>query len=252
MDSSEEERRLVEEAMAAADSGQAGHWPTVAAYLADEVKRQRVIVAAQLAKVAAYEAGMADLDAVEGAVHVPATLWRKLLRAPLTQRMSILARALEADAQARRCLTLNHEGHIGELLDSLEDTQRKLCAAFGFETPQSLYSLTVAVQALRNIMVAGISERGTVAVEYAEATPDYRQPQSVQDQMDEMVKSAGIDTSDLCRYEWATDDQEDVLCSDHVCDVVNPLHSGNHECEQCNVTLSHEAAERIEEAKRNA
>lgn len=34
-----EEQRLVEQALAAADDGDAGHWPTVAGILADEVRR---------------------------------------------------------------------------------------------------------------------------------------------------------------------------------------------------------------------
>lgn len=37
----DEERGFVEIALAAADSGSAGHWPTVAGYLADEVRRLR-------------------------------------------------------------------------------------------------------------------------------------------------------------------------------------------------------------------
>ena len=37
----DEERGFVETALAAADSGSAGHWPTVAGYLADEVRRLR-------------------------------------------------------------------------------------------------------------------------------------------------------------------------------------------------------------------
>lgn len=43
-DRSEEERGFVEDALAAADSGRAGHWPTVAAYLADEVRRLRALL----------------------------------------------------------------------------------------------------------------------------------------------------------------------------------------------------------------
>jgi hypothetical protein len=39
-----EEAQFVEEALAAVDAGSAGHWPTVAGYLADEVRRLREIV----------------------------------------------------------------------------------------------------------------------------------------------------------------------------------------------------------------
>jgi hypothetical protein len=42
---SEEERGFVEIALAAADAGNAGHWPTVAGYLADEVRRLRALTA---------------------------------------------------------------------------------------------------------------------------------------------------------------------------------------------------------------
>lgn len=38
-----EELRFVDEALAAADSGSAGSWPTVAGYLADEVRRLRAL-----------------------------------------------------------------------------------------------------------------------------------------------------------------------------------------------------------------
>ena len=41
----DEERGFVEMALAAADAGNAGHWPTVAAYLAAEVRRLRALVA---------------------------------------------------------------------------------------------------------------------------------------------------------------------------------------------------------------
>lgn len=37
------EAQYVEEALAAVDSGSAGHWPTVAGYLADEVRRLRTL-----------------------------------------------------------------------------------------------------------------------------------------------------------------------------------------------------------------
>lgn len=39
----DEERGFVETALAAADAGNAGHWPTVAAYLAAEVRRLRAL-----------------------------------------------------------------------------------------------------------------------------------------------------------------------------------------------------------------
>lgn len=40
----DEERELVETALGAADAGNAGHWPTVAAYLAAEVRRLRALL----------------------------------------------------------------------------------------------------------------------------------------------------------------------------------------------------------------
>jgi len=42
----DEEREFIDMALAAADAGNAGHWPTVAGYLADEVRRLRALDAA--------------------------------------------------------------------------------------------------------------------------------------------------------------------------------------------------------------
>lgn len=41
----DEEQQFIDMALLAADSGSAGHWPTVAGYLADEVRRLRAILA---------------------------------------------------------------------------------------------------------------------------------------------------------------------------------------------------------------
>jgi ABC-type transporter Mla subunit MlaD len=40
-DRTDEEREFIDMALAAADAGNAGHWPTVAGHLADEVRRLR-------------------------------------------------------------------------------------------------------------------------------------------------------------------------------------------------------------------
>lgn len=42
MDEMTEEQEFVEMALRCADTGTAGHWPTAAGYLADEVRRLRV------------------------------------------------------------------------------------------------------------------------------------------------------------------------------------------------------------------
>ena len=54
----EEETGFVETALAAADSGNAGHWPTVARYLADEVRRLR-------AELEALKPVVVDREAIE-------------------------------------------------------------------------------------------------------------------------------------------------------------------------------------------
>ena len=58
-----EEERLVEEALHCADTGQAGHWPTAAGVLADEVRRLR----AELAEM--DEARLSALDLWRMSVH---------------------------------------------------------------------------------------------------------------------------------------------------------------------------------------
>lgn len=46
----DDDRELVEQALHAADGGSAGHWPTVAGILADEVRRLRTIVSVDPAR----------------------------------------------------------------------------------------------------------------------------------------------------------------------------------------------------------
>lgn len=73
----------------------------------------------------------------------------------------------------------------------------------------------------------------------------------VQQRVTEQLKSAGIDTSSICGYEWDLVVTEG--CSTHACGIVNPLHLGDHECEQgCGAKCSQREAERIEEAKQRA
>lgn len=70
----------------------------------------------------------------------------------------------------------------------------------------------------------------------------------VQQRVVDQLKSAGIDTKSLCHYEW----DDDGPCM-HSCGIVNPLHLGDHECEQdCGAKCSQQEAERIEEAKQRA
>lgn len=70
----------------------------------------------------------------------------------------------------------------------------------------------------------------------------------VQQRVVEQLKSAGIDTSSICGYDW----DDDGPCS-HACGIVNPLHLGDHVCEQgCGTICSQLQAERIEEAKQRA
>lgn len=59
-----QDAQFVEEALHCADSGEAGHWPTVAGYLADEVRRLRGVLATRTAAVVQERNQLADTLAV--------------------------------------------------------------------------------------------------------------------------------------------------------------------------------------------
>jgi hypothetical protein len=238
----EEERRLLAQAMACAESGEATHWPTVAGYLADEVKQLRT-------KLGAYEAGASFEPTEEGAELTAAQLWGKLLGASVHTRQTIIGQAMRNADLARACFAQDHAGRLGNLEYELQDVQAKLGTALGFDTPQPLHALIVAVQALKNIMVEGIAAREP-AVTYATAE-DFPVETGAREKIGEAFKQAGIDLQSICNYDWETvlDEPDSSICTDHVCGLVNPLHAEAHECRGCGATLTHEAAEKLEMAK---
>lgn len=201
--------------------------------------------------VDAYEAGreVYDIAMAEGRRATPGQLWHKLLSAPEDGRLALLLAMLGSSDAAHDCFMQNHQGRIEAIEYELADVQAKLGSVFGFDTPQSLHSLTVAVQALRNIMVAGIAERGQVLTTMEETEmPEWRQPDGLEAEkakVRDSLKEAGIDLRSVCGFEWPGDEMHE-----HACGEVNPLHAQSHWCERCNATLSHVEAEKLAEAGR--
>lgn len=245
-----EEASLVEQALHAVRAGNAGSWPTVAGYLAEEVERLREQLREDIRqagrKIEAYEAGADASPRDEGTQATAGQLWHSLLRSDENRRLGLLEGLLANTEQSRECFTQDHRGQIEMMSFDLQDVQARLSATFGFETPQSLHALTVATQALRNIMVMGIASRVVeeADVEIAEEMRAAREADSVK-VIDDAFERAGIDITARCEYEWPNDDAKNP-CSSHFCGLINPMHAQAHECEQrCGATLSHEDAERL-------
>lgn len=215
------------------------------------LEQLQVAVREAAEKLAAFEAGRDDSERAEGAVRTPGQLWAQLLDAPMPERMHMLEMAIRNTEGLRECFQQDHKGRIEDLRYQLTHHQERLSAVFGFDEPQNLHALTVATQALRNIMVAGIAERIEPVVEYALAEPElpeFRQPEGLAAEKAKVVaslKEAGIDLDSRCGYQWRRGD--DCRPQGHSCVLLNPLHSQDHECEQCEVRLSHVEAEKLAE-----
>lgn len=212
-------------------------------------------------KIEAYEAGADPTPVPEGVAGTTGQLWHKILQADEAGRFRLLNWLIELAERESNCFTQNHEGRIDHLQFELQDVQAKLGATLGFDTPQSLHSLTVAVQALRNVMVDGIAARES-RVEYRELTDedypsdllkndeDFPQERTVQEKIGDQLKAAGIDTTAVCRYTWEGPSTDSCDGGVHECRLINPLHVESHQCDpdHCGQELSHDEAERLLEA----
>jgi hypothetical protein len=69
--------------------------------------------------------------------------------------------------------------------------------------------------------------------------PEFEGDRDVREKIGEQLKSAGIDPSAPCGFEWPGDDMH----AEHFCGEINPLHTQDHKCELCSGTLSHVEAE---------
>lgn len=202
-------------------------------------------------KLARIEAGADATPSVEGAQRTAGQLWHRLLTGDEGTRMALLEGMLASQQYALDCLSKDHDRRIEHLSDELMDVQAKLSSALGFETPQPLHSLTVAVRALRSVMVDGLGARPAVkfatvdlVTEFADSMPD-EQPDAKQVVAD-AIERAGIDTNAYCNFEWGTgNDCTNDRGEGHLCGEVNPLHVDVHVCGTCEATLTHEQAERM-------
>lgn len=203
--------------------------------------------------VKAYEAGADATPVPEGVAGTTGQLWHKMLQADEAGRFRLLNWFMEVAERESSCFALNHEGRLRNLTFELEDVQAKLSTTLGFDTPQSLHSLTVAVQALRNVMVDGLAARAQIltAEDYLsdllKYDEDLPQEPSVQEKIGEQLKAAGIDTSATCGYEWSTEQGvlDPSICYNHACAMINPLHVESHQCAACGAVLTHDQAERL-------
>lgn len=224
----------------------------------EEEKLRQLIVEVR-DKLARYEAGADATPAPEGE-DIPLTtgqLWHKMLQADEAGRFRLLNWFMEVAERDSSCFAENHRGRLEHLQFELEDVQAKLSTTLGFDTPQSLHSLTVAVQALRNVMVDGLAAREG-RVEYAAAgsvTLDdllskFPAAPSVQEKIGEQLKAAGIDTSAVCGYGWEGEPTDACDAGVHECRLINPLHVQSHQCDpdHCGQELSHFEAEQRAEA----
>lgn len=209
-------------------------------------------------KIKVYELGASFEPIEEGAEPNAAQLWGKLLSGGTHTRQTIIGQAMRSNELARACFAQDHEGRLNHLEYELQDVQAKLSATLGFDAPQPLFALTVAVQALKNIMVEGIAQRSQVLITDADYPADlldndddFPAEAGVAEKITEQLKTAGIDLQSICGYEWHTtlDVPDTSICTDHFCGTVNPLHAESHSCAGCGSSLSHEEAERIEMAK---
>lgn len=220
----------------------------------DMYRRQLIELSRQLIeaqeKIKAYELGASFEPIEEGAELNAAQLWGKLLSASTHTRQTIIGQAMRSNEQARACFAQDHERRLNHLTYELEDVQANLSTALGFDAPQPLYALTVAVQALRNIMVEGIAQRSQVLFteQEAEIDLDFPAEAGVAEKIGEQLKTAGIDLQSICGYEWEGEPVPLHALGLHKCGKVNPLHADAHEC-NCGQALTHEEAERIEMAK---
>lgn len=216
-----------------------------------DMYRRQLIEAQE--KIKAYELGASFEPTEEGAELNAAQLWGKLLSASTHTRQTIIGQAIRSNELARACFAQDHEGRLNHLEYELQDVQAKLSATLGFDAPQPLFALTVAVQALKNIMVEGIAQRSQVLFteQEAEIDLDFPAEAGVAEKIGEQLKSAGIDTQSICRYSWEGESTDACDAGVHECRMVNPLHAEAHECDprHCGATLTHEEAERIDMAK---
>lgn len=217
-------------------------------------------------KIARYEAAADATPVPEGVAGTTGQLWHKMLQADEAGRYRLLGWFMEIAERDSSCFAENHRGRLDHLQFELQDVQAKLSTTLGFDTPQSLHSLTVAVQALRNVMVERLAAREP-QVEYRavdepafsidDLLPKFPAAPSVQEKIGEQLKAAGIDTSAVCGFEvagWPSIEEDDYCASwseplgagegGHRCAVVNPLHAGVHEC-KCGAQLGHDQAERL-------
>lgn len=220
---------------------------------ATEEEKLRQLIVEVRDKLARYEAGADPTPVPEGVAGTTGQLWHKMLQADEAGRFRLLGWFMEIAERSSSCFAQNHQGSIDQLQFELQDVQAKLSATLGFDTPQSLHSLTVAVQALRNVMVDGLAARAQIltAEDYPsdllEYDEDLPQEPSVQEKIGEQLKAAGIDTSATCGYEWNLTDEhvEHDISTVHRCTMINPLHAESHVCGNCGTVLTHDQAERL-------
>lgn len=224
-------------------------------------------------KVAHYEAGADASERSEGEQLTPERLWHLLLEAPAGERLGRLDAQLAAIEAGHR---VAQERDIAR--EKVEVTQGLLDRALRevANRDDQLRGLDLTIAHLQG-QIAALERTFTMSQEliaramlspqvgYAEVQsfqldgldeelPARREEPAVLDvqrRVTDQLKSAGIDTSARCGYEWDGDGQ--TMCDQHACGIVNPLHLGDHECEQgCRATCSQQEAERIEEAKQSA
>lgn len=192
-----------------------------------------------LRQIAAYEKDWVprrDLDAADDRADA--------LRAEKSQVQDLLDRALaqvaERDAQLRNQeLTISHLHGQVAALDRVFAMGQEAAARAMFG-PQINYAE----------LDRGYARLAKEGLDGDDVPPRREEPAlaGVQQRVVEQLKSAGIDTSSICGYDW----DDDGPCS-HACGIVNPLHLGDHVCEQgCGAICSQLQAERIEEAKQRA
>jgi hypothetical protein len=198
-------------------------------------------------KIARYEAGQDATPREEGIVLSPAQLWHKLLTVPEDQRLAMLRVLTENARTAYDCFAQDHGGALMQLEADREALSH---AVFGSPTLDSTSQLHTAVRALRSVMVDGIAARGGV-VEYREVEPEtFPEEPDVREKIGAQLKSAGIDLSSVCGYQWEGPATDACDGGAHACRLVNPLHVQAHECDpdHCGQTLTHIEAEQLAEA----
>lgn len=209
------------------------------------------------AKIEAYEAGRDGSEHVEGQELSVGQLWDRLLEQESGAARLDLLQSMRTSAQrGRACIVQGHTNRIEDLTSRIEEAQRHLGKTLGFTETQPLYSLLVAVRALKNVMVEGLALRELArdAVEEVEL-PEFVGDRGVREKIDEQLKSAGIDTQSICGFTWKEPGSESYVmagCNDgwHSCGEVNPLHTQDHACAGCRAVLSHIEAEKLTEAGR--